>query len=280
MKDSTQDLRSGRNAFQPGMADAAGRQRHASRQSAARLKDTAAKLGNKASRLGNKLKLRHQWGVGEFLPNSDTNVGAAGLDHVSKKLKTIRRKFNVPTEPSEQHESKLRPGATGRPQKKFPGRVVQVARVASKLQGVKGGNLLNEQRAPERGMPKHALVHLRTEVWYGLTKSTQVGLAHMKLLAGARQENKVRRSWQNRQTLAQKLKCGSHAALDYVGLKTAPTDRQDAHSSARWVEHQACAWLSPGQQWCWEATNAQNSNSVHEEDPTKVLVQQRHSGPS
>ena len=80
-----------------GLADAAGRQRHASRQSAARLKDTAAKLGNKASRLGNKLKLRHQWG--EFLPNLDTNVGAAGLDHVIKKLKTIRRKFKAPTEP-------------------------------------------------------------------------------------------------------------------------------------------------------------------------------------
>ena len=45
-----------------------------------------------------------------------------------------------------------------------------MARVTSKLQGVKGGNLLDEQRAPERGMPKHALVHLRTEVWYGHNK--------------------------------------------------------------------------------------------------------------
>ena len=79
-----------------------------------------------------------------------------------------------------------------------------MARVTSKLQGGKGGNVVDEQRAPERGMPKHARFHLRIEVWYFSTKSTQVGMAHMKLLAGASQENKMRRSWQNRQALAQK----------------------------------------------------------------------------
>ena len=38
------------------------------------------------------------------------------------------------------------------------------------------------------------------------TKWTQAGRAHMKLLTGASQENKMRRSWQNRQTSAHKLK--------------------------------------------------------------------------
>ena len=199
----------------------------------------------------------------------DTNVSAAGLDHVSKKLKTIRRKFKVPTEPLFLNIMSQSSGQGPRVGQRRSSRgVVQVARVTSKLQEVKGDAQTCIGPLAYRGV-------VRSQ-----QNQNQVGMAHMKRLAGASQENKMRRSWQNRQTLAQKLKCGSHAALDYVGLKTAPTDRQDAHSSARWVVHQACAWLSPCQQWCWEATNAQNSNSVHEEDPTKVLVQQRHSGPS
>ena len=109
--------------------------------------------------------------MGEFLPNLDTNVSAAGLDHVSKKLKTIRRKFKVPTEPLFLNIMSQSSGQGPRVGQRRSSRgVVQVARVTSKLQGVKGGNLLNEQRAPERGMPKHALVHLRTEVWYGHNK--------------------------------------------------------------------------------------------------------------
>ena len=52
---------------------------------------------------------------------------------------------------------------------------MQVAPVTSKLQGVKGGNVVDKQRTPERGMPKHALVHVRTEVWHGLNEIDPVG---------------------------------------------------------------------------------------------------------
>ena len=45
---------------------------------------------------------------------------------------------------------------------------MQVALVTSKLQEVKGGNVVDEKGTPKRGMPEHALVHMSTQVWYAL----------------------------------------------------------------------------------------------------------------
>ena len=47
---------------------------------------------------------------------------------------------------------------------------MQVALVTSKLQEVKGGNVVDEKGTPKRGMPEHALVHMSTQVWYALNE--------------------------------------------------------------------------------------------------------------